>query len=292
MRQDAGVDGDAQRISQLCWLFFLKIIDDQDQELELLDARYESPIPAKFQWRDWAADPEGFTGEALLSFVNGELFPTLKGLLPIGPAAPRRQVAGDVFEEAYNYMKSGQLLRQVVNKINDIDFNNLADRQHFGDLYERILNDLQSAGNAGEYYTPAPSPPSWSTGSTPSRRDPVRPGLRHRRLPDLLDPRHARALCEASRGRKGDARRLARGGEEAVQQHVVRDQHAAARRRGRRLRAPRQHPGPAVHQLGAEGPGRYRPDQPAVRRPGRGRYRVQLAPTRSANCGRQSSTLR
>jgi type I restriction enzyme M protein len=154
MRQDAGVDGDAQRISQLCWLFFLKIIDDQDQELELFDSRYESPIPPKFQWRNWAADPEGLTGERLLTFINAELFPALKELLPIGPSAARRRVVGDVFEDAYNYMKSGQLLRQVVNKINDIDFNNLADRQHFGDLYERILNDLQSAGNAGEYYTP------------------------------------------------------------------------------------------------------------------------------------------
>ena len=154
MRQDAGVDGDAQRISQLCWLFFLKIIDDQDQELEMLQANYESPIPPRFQWRNWAADPEGITGERLLTFVNAELFPTLKGLLPIGPSAARRRVVGDVFEDAYNYMKSGQLLRQVVNRINNIDFNNLADRQHFGDLYERILNDLQSAGNAGEYYTP------------------------------------------------------------------------------------------------------------------------------------------
>ena len=154
MRQDAGVDGDAQRISQLCWLFFLKIIDDQDQELELLDSKYESPIPPRFQWRTWAADPEGATGEPLLTFINADLFPALKALLPIGSAAARRRVVGDVFEDAYNYMKSGQLLRQVVNKINDIDFNNLADRQHFGDLYERILNDLQSAGNAGEYYTP------------------------------------------------------------------------------------------------------------------------------------------
>ena len=167
MRQDAGVDGDAQRISQLCWLFFLKIIDDQDQELEMLQYRYESPIPPRFQWRSWAADPEGMTGEQLLSFVNAELFPALKSLLPVGPSAARRRVVGDVFEDAYNYMKSGQLLRQVVNRINEIDCNNLADRQHFGDLYERILNDLQSAGNAGEYYTPAPSPPSWSTASTP-----------------------------------------------------------------------------------------------------------------------------
>src|SRR5205814_9166724 len=80
MRQDTGVDGDAQRISQLCWMFFLKIIDDQDQELEMMSGGYRSPIPKKYQWRAWAADPEGTTGDALLSFVNGELFPALKGL--------------------------------------------------------------------------------------------------------------------------------------------------------------------------------------------------------------------
>ena len=154
MRQDAGVDGDAQRISQLCWMFFLKIIDDQDQELELLDPKYRSPIPARFQWRNWAADPEGITGDALLAFVNGELFPALKELVPIGGAKDRRRIVSDLFEDAYNYMKSGQLMRQVVNKINGIDFNDLADRRHFGDIYEQILNDLQSAGNAGEYYTP------------------------------------------------------------------------------------------------------------------------------------------
>ena len=153
MRQDTGVDGDAQRISQLCWMFFLKIIDDQDQELELMQAGYASPIPERFQWRAWAADPEGITGEALLAFVD-ELFPTLKNLVPSGQSGDRRRVVRDVFEDAYNYMKSGQLMRQVVNKINDIDFNNLTERQHFGDIYEQILNDLQSAGNAGEYYTP------------------------------------------------------------------------------------------------------------------------------------------
>ncbi len=151
MRQDTGVDGDAQRISQLCWMFFLKIIDDQDQELELLKENYRSPIPAPLQWRTWAADPEGITGEELLTFVNGDLFPTLKEL-PI--TGPRARTVRDVFEDAYNYMKSGQLMRQVVNRINGIDFNNLTERQHFGDIYEQILNDLQSAGNAGEYYTP------------------------------------------------------------------------------------------------------------------------------------------
>ncbi|WP_129675512.1 class I SAM-dependent DNA methyltransferase [Candidatus Chloroploca sp. Khr17] len=154
MRQDTGVDGDAQRISQLCWMFFLKIIDDQDQELELLDATYRSPISERFQWRTWAADPEGSTGQALLTFVNDELFPALKNLPVTGQPDDRRRVVRDVFEDAYNYMKSGQLMRQVVNKINGIDFNNLTERQHFGDIYEQILNDLQSAGNAGEYYTP------------------------------------------------------------------------------------------------------------------------------------------
>src|SRR5215469_13029966 len=154
MRQDSGVDGDAQRISQLCWMFFLKIIDDQDQQLELMQDGYRSPIPKQLRWRSWAADPEGMTGDELLSFVNGELFPKLKELSVAGDKNDRRRVVKDVFEDAYNYMKSGQLMRQVVNKINEIDFNNLAARQHFGDIYEQILNDLQSAGNAGEYYTP------------------------------------------------------------------------------------------------------------------------------------------
>ena len=154
MRKDTGVDGDAQRISQLCWMFFLKIIDDQDQELELYHAKYRSPVPAELQWRSWAADPEGITGDALVSFVNGTLFPGLKNLAIGGQGGDRRRVVRDVFEDAYNYMKSGQLIRQVVNKINEIDFNDLTERQHFGDIYEQILNDLQSAGNAGEYYTP------------------------------------------------------------------------------------------------------------------------------------------
>jgi type I restriction enzyme M protein len=153
MRQDVGVDGDAQRISQLCWMFFLKIIDDQDQELEVTRNGYRSPLPTKYQWRNWAANPEGITGTELAAFINDDLFPALKEIP--GPVKDgRRTVIREVFRDAYNYMKSGQLMRQVVNKINTIDFNNLAERQHFGDIYEQILNDLQSAGNAGEYYTP------------------------------------------------------------------------------------------------------------------------------------------
>ena len=152
MRQDPGVDGDAQRISQLCWMFFLKIIDDQDQEFGLLKDGYRSPVPDRLQWRNWASDPEGITGEQLIAFINESLFPTLKELT-VGDD-PRTRVVRDIFKDAHNYMKSGQLVRQVVNRINEIDFNNLAERQHFGDIYEQILNDLQSAGNAGEYYTP------------------------------------------------------------------------------------------------------------------------------------------
>jgi type I restriction enzyme M protein len=154
MRQDSGVDGDAQRISQLCWMFFLKILDDQDQELELVEPSYAPPLPERLRWRKWAANPEGITGDELLGFINNDLFPTLKGLVPAGTASHRRRVVQGVFEDAYNYMKSGHLLRQVVNKISEIDFNNLVEKQHFGDVYEQILNDLQSAGNAGEYYTP------------------------------------------------------------------------------------------------------------------------------------------
>ena len=93
MRQDSGVDGDAQRISQLCWMFFLKIIDDQDQQLELMQDSYRSPIPKQFRWRSWAANPEGITGEELLTFVNTELFPKLKELSLAGEKADRRRVS-------------------------------------------------------------------------------------------------------------------------------------------------------------------------------------------------------
>src|SRR5687768_1424014 len=135
MLQDVVVDVDAQLISQLCWTLFLKIIDDQDQQLELLRDGYRSPIPKKLQCRASAADPEGLTGEKLLDFINGELFPALKELLVNGKPGDRRRVVRGVFEDAYNYMKSGQLMRQVVNKNNQVDFNNLAERQHFGDIY-------------------------------------------------------------------------------------------------------------------------------------------------------------
>jgi type I restriction enzyme M protein len=155
MRKDVGVDGDAQRISQLVWMFFLKIFDDREAELELLEDDYKSPLPEHLRWRAWATNPEGMTGEALADFVNVQLFPYLKENLPTaGAQGKRAQVVRSVFEDAYNYMKSGTLMRQVINKICEIDFNNSGDRHTFGSIYEQILRDLQSAGNAGEFYTP------------------------------------------------------------------------------------------------------------------------------------------
>lgn len=156
MRQDAGINGDAQRIEQMVWLLFLKVFDALEEELELTRDDYKSPIPEDLRWRNWAADPEGITGEALLSFVNNELFPTLQSL-PADPVRnPRAWVVRGVFEDSNNFMKSGQLLRQVINKLAAIDFNRQAERHQFNDLYEKILRDLQAAGNAGEFYTPRP----------------------------------------------------------------------------------------------------------------------------------------
>jgi type I restriction enzyme M protein len=177
MRKDVGVDGDAQRIGQLVWLLFLKIWDDREQEIELMEDGFSSPLmgvtwtdvagetrKAKdLRWRTWASDPEGDTGDTLLVFVNDTLFPALKGMEP-GPKSDepavealrkRRALVKSVFEDAYQYMKSGTLLRQVVNKVHEaIDFNDSKSRHLFGDIYEQVLKDLQGAGNAGEYYTP------------------------------------------------------------------------------------------------------------------------------------------
>ncbi len=151
MRKDTGVDGDAQRIGQLVWMLFLKILDDREIEKETGRKRYRSPIPETLRWQAWAANAEGITGEALLAFVNNELFPQLKDLKGVEPLV---LVIRSVFADAYNYMKSGTLLRQVINKLNEIDLNRSADRHEIGGIYEQLLSDLRGAGNAGEYYTP------------------------------------------------------------------------------------------------------------------------------------------
>jgi type I restriction enzyme M protein len=155
MRQDTGVDGDAQRISQLVWMLFLKIFDDKEKEYELLNPKYASPIPEELRWRRWANDDAGITGDELIDFVNNKLFKGLKNLSFQEGDDPKGYIVKQVFEDAYNYMKSGTLMRQVINKIdNEIDFTKREDSHVFNDIYEKILSNLQNAGNAGEYYTP------------------------------------------------------------------------------------------------------------------------------------------
>lgn len=156
MRQDRGVSGDAQRLEQLGWLLFLKILDEKDQELELVRERYKSVIPTKLQWRNWATDPEGITGEELILFIDHPtdgLFVALRNLK--APHAPQRAtLVREVFDGSNNYMKSGYELRKVINQLNGFDFNNSEDRHIFGTVYESILLELRDAGNKGEYYTP------------------------------------------------------------------------------------------------------------------------------------------
>lgn len=154
MRKDVGVDGDAQRLSQLVWMLFLKIFDDRESEWEILQDNYQSPLPEQYRWRNWAANAEGMTGDALKQFLDNDMFPALQQLEAKG-GDKRAFVIRSVFEDAYNYMKSGQLIRQVINKIQEgVDFNKAQERHMFGDMYEQLLRDLQAAGNAGEFYTP------------------------------------------------------------------------------------------------------------------------------------------
>ncbi|PGX99697.1 HsdM family class I SAM-dependent methyltransferase [Bacillus thuringiensis] len=159
MRQDPGVDGDAQRISQLVWMLFLKIYDaKEEEEWEVFEDDYVSIIPECLKWREWAkADEEtgqAMTGNELVGFINEKLFPTLKELVIDEQTEDRAAIVKYVFEDAYNYMKNGTLTRQVIDVIDNIDFGSYEERHAFNDIYETILKDLQSAGNSGEYYTP------------------------------------------------------------------------------------------------------------------------------------------
>ena len=157
MRNDAGVNGDAQRIEQIVWILFLKIYDAKEELWEFHDDNYKSIIPEGLKWRDWAVDKkdgEALTGDALLDFVNNTLFPTLKELEIDEETQMNQVIVKYAFEDANNYQKDGVLLRQVVNIIDEIDFTEYKERHEFGLLYESFLKDLQSAGNAGEFYTP------------------------------------------------------------------------------------------------------------------------------------------
>lgn len=156
-RKDAGINGDAQRIEQMSWLLFMKIYDSREQVWEIEEDNYESIIPDHLKWRNWAHANKGdqaLTGDALLDFVNNKLFKELKELEILPEMPTRKQIVRASFEDANNYMKDGVLLRQVINVIDEVDFNSPEERHLFNDIYETILKDIQSAGNAGEFYTP------------------------------------------------------------------------------------------------------------------------------------------
>ena len=157
MRNDAGINGDAQRIEQIAWMLFLKVYDAKEQDWEWDDDEYRSIIPEGCRWQNWARDDKSgaaLTGDKLLDFVNNTLFPTLKNL-PVDASTPiKKAIVQTTFADANNYMKDGVLLRQVLNVIDELDFSDYAESHAFGEIYETILKELQSAGSAGEFYTP------------------------------------------------------------------------------------------------------------------------------------------
>lgn len=153
MWQDIGLNGDAQRVEQLGWMLFLKIFSDKDKEMSLMDDKYKSPIPAQYRWESWAANDEGDTGDELLEFIDRKLFPALRNI-SVNTGNRRALIVREVFEGNHNYMKSGGNIRKVLNKLNELDFNVAKDRHAFGEIYEGILKELQSAGKSGEFYTP------------------------------------------------------------------------------------------------------------------------------------------
>lgn len=157
MRNDAGINGDAQRIEQIAWMLFLKVYDTKEQDWEWDDDGYESIIPEECRWGNWAHDDKSgkaMTGDKLLGFVNNTLFPTLKKL-PVDASTPiKKAIVQTTFADANNYMKDGVLLRQVINVIDDLQLDDYEESHAFGEIYETILKGLQSAGSAGEFYTP------------------------------------------------------------------------------------------------------------------------------------------
>ena len=157
MRNDAGINGDAQRIEQIAWMLFLKVYDSKEQDWDINEEDYQSIIPEECRWADWAVDDKSgnaMTGDTLLNFVNNTLFPTLKGL-NVTPATPiKKSIVKTTFEDANNYMKDGVLLRQVLNIIDELDLSDYEESHAFGEIYESILRELQSAGSSGEFYTP------------------------------------------------------------------------------------------------------------------------------------------
>ena len=157
MRNDAGINGDAQRIEQMAWMLFLKVYDAKEKDWEFDDEDYESIIPEDCRWSNWAVDDRSgnaMTGDNLLNFVNNTLFPTLKGLSVSKETPIKKSIVKTTFEDANNYMKDGVLLRQVINVIDELELDDYEESHAFGDIYETILKELQSAGSSGEFYTP------------------------------------------------------------------------------------------------------------------------------------------
>ena len=171
MRNDAGINGDAQRIEQIAWMLFLKVYDAKEMDWDMDEDDYKSIIPEECRWRNWAVDDKSgkaMTGDTLLNFVNNTLFPILKGQdlkdangnilmkgIIVSPETPiKKSIVPTTFEDANNYMKDGVLLRQVINVIDELDLSDYEESHAFGDIYESILRELQSAGSAGEFYTP------------------------------------------------------------------------------------------------------------------------------------------
>lgn len=157
MRNDAGINGDAQRIEQIAWMLFLKVYDAKEQDWEWDDENYQSIIPEECRWQNWAHDDKSgnaLTGDRLLDFVNNTLFPTLKNL-PVTASTPvKKAIVQTTFADANQYMKDGVLLRQVINVIDELDLSDYEESHAFGEIYETILKELQSAGSAGEFYPP------------------------------------------------------------------------------------------------------------------------------------------
>ena len=171
MRNDAGINGDAQRIEQIAWMLFLKVYDAKEQDWEWDDEDYQSILPEKCRWQNWAHDDKSgtaMTGDRLLDFVNNTLFPVLKGQdirdasgtllkegIKVDSSTPiKKAIVHSTFADANNYMKDGVLLRQVINVIDELDLSDYEESHAFGEIYETILKELQSAGSAGEFYTP------------------------------------------------------------------------------------------------------------------------------------------
>ena len=171
MRNDAGINGDAQRIEQMAWMLFLKVYDAKEQDWDMNEDNYESIIPEECRWCNWAVDDhsgKAMTGDPLLEFVNNVLFPVLKGKdildgsgnvrikgITVNANTPiKKSIVKTAFEDANQYMKDGVLLRQIINIIDELDLSDYAEIHAFGEIYETILKELQSAGSSGEFYTP------------------------------------------------------------------------------------------------------------------------------------------